>query len=303
MTQSFAAAAVIAALSWADGDGLPSIALDGHTLRVEHVSASRAWDRGDGRLVRNVAIAFAVDSKNASKSYAFEIGSRIVARDAAGQEIPLGRSFAGGREPALRLAGYSKVARPGQPGSMPDSLTATIPLFKTDAAEIATLEGDLFVSDVEVAEFTFPKSEWTPNVVKKVGSAAAKLYMFDERERGVDIGFKLDLPVRGRAESLIGNSAPRERPLLFADSGGRKSLLFAPGSGGHGGGEELGESGRVRVVRQFLGVVLPANPDSLHLVVPVIEYPRRFPFRLGPLTIPAAPPARGVRAGGAKGTR
>ena len=152
---------------------------------------------------------------------------------------------------------------------------------------IATLEGDLFVSDVELIEFTYGKEELDPNITKKTKGAEAKLFLYDEGPRGVEIGFKLRLPIRSRAEALTGGMGIRQdHVLLFATDGGRKWALTSNGrSGGGIGGDD--DDLRTRTERQFHAVHLDRRPEALHLVIPIVEYPRRLTFRLKDVALPA----------------
>jgi hypothetical protein len=171
----------------------------------------------------------------------------------------------GSREPAFRLAGYPSAAKTDRSFRMRDSMTVTIPLLKGDVTSIATLEGDLFVSDVELLEFTFDKKDLTPNTIKKAGSAEVKLFLFDEGRRGVDIGFKMRLPVRSHAEALGGSrSFNQQHFLLFVTQEGRKSLLHLSGSGG-GGSAGTEDDPRAHLDREFQAVNLGGTPTRCTL--------------------------------------
>jgi len=291
---------VVALLAAFDGDGRPTTSVDGHKLRAEKVSTSQ-FNKNE-RPVKNVSITFAVEPKDAAKSFAYELGQRFVARDAAGKEIPLGRVRSSMRsEPEFRLAGYPTSIKSDRLTHFRDSMTVTIPLLKADVTSLATLEGDLFVSDVELLEFTFDKNELNPNTVKKSKEAEAKLFLFDEGQRGVDIGFKLSLPIRSRPEALTGGHGGigSEQCLLYATEAGRKSRLATSGFSASGGRSGSEDDARVRSEREFHRVELNGKLDALHLVIPQIESPRRFPFQLKDVPVPApperpAPPVKGI---------
>jgi hypothetical protein len=267
--------------------------VDGHKLRIEKTSTLGRFEQ-KGRTVSHLSVTFAVDPKDPKKSFAYEIGQRFVARDVAGKEIPLGRVQSSGfREPAFRIAGYPSAPKTDPPFHMRDSMTVTIPLLNADVTSIAVLEGDLFVSDVETLEFTFDKNELTTNAIKKSGAAEVKLFLFDEGRRGVDIGFKMRLPVRSRADALAGGRGMRsEHFLLFATHEGRKSMLHMSGGGG-GGGAGTEDDPRVLLDREFHAVELGGTPDALHLVIPHVESPRRHVFHLKDVPVPPPPPKKG----------
>jgi hypothetical protein len=176
---------------------------------------------------------------------------------------------------------------------MRDPMTITIPLMNPDVTSIATLEGDLFVSDVEALEFTFNKNELNTNTIKTSGAAEVKLFLFDEGRRRVDIGFKMRLPVRSRAEALAGGyGSHREHFLLFVTQGGRKSMLHPSGSGG-GGNPGTEDDPRVHLDREFQVGEFGGTPDALHLVIPHVEPPRRHVFHLKDVPVPPPPPRKG----------
>ena len=181
-------------------------------------------------------------------------------------------------------------------------MTVQVPLLKGDVSTIATLEGDFYVSEVELLEFAFQRNELNPNVVKTAGGAEAKLFLFDQNDRGVDVGFKLRLPIRSRAESLVGSSfnSFNEQLLLFATEAGRKTSLNSRAGSRSGGGGEATEDPRYRMTQEFQLVNFGPNVEALHLVIPQIEYPRRvkFQFKNVPAPAPAArPPIRAKQKG------
>src|SRR5262245_32822221 len=142
---------VAAAMLNADGNDGPSVELDGHTLKVESTTTA-------GQTSKFLTITFTVDPKDSRKSVAYEIGQRFVARDAAGKEIPLEPSPHIVFEPAFRLAGYpappkSAAIQLDRPSQTPNPLRTVIPHLSNQVDKIATLEGDLFVSEVELLEF------------------------------------------------------------------------------------------------------------------------------------------------------
>lgn len=269
-----------------------SVALDGHTLSIQHVDATMTR-AGSGQELK---IEFAAEPKDATKSFAYEVGQRFVAKDAEGKDIPVGMVQSMGRSRAVfRLSGYPKETA-GRISPFGDALTIRLPLLKSNVATIASLEGDLFVSDVELLEFTFARKELNPNVVKTAGGGEAKLYLFDEQERGVEVGFKLRLPLRSQAESLGGRNFGMEQILLFAREGGRKTALPSRGMSGSGNGSMQGSTDfRSRYACDFHLASLSPSLESLHLVIPQIEYPRRLKFELKNVPVPAPaamPPGR-----------
>jgi len=290
MSGALLSASIGAALAFEDAT--PSSAIvDGHTLRVESVSTVVTQPAQEGRLASKTAsITFAVDPKDVAKSFAYEIGQRFVARDAAGKEIAVGQVHGqSSREPSFRLAGYPQPPTDGPFSSFRGSLKVALPLLDAGVKSIATLEGDVFVSDVELFEFTFTKDELDPNITKKFNGAEAKLFLYDEVERGVEIGFKIALPVRSRARALTGEGLSNDHFLLFATQEGRKVSLAPHGSSGGGNGYNFGEP-RYRTVREFSLGRMDRKPDALHLVIPQIEYPRRHVFRIKDVPIPPPMP-------------
>ena len=291
---------LIALLVAADDKDHPSTTIEGHTLRVDGVSVMGGGfvpPGQQGRALKSVSITFAAEPKDAGKSYAYEIGQRFVARDAAGKEIPMGPVRGSGmREPSFRLAGYP--AKKDDPVfAFRDAMTTTLPLQDVGVASLATLEGDLFVSEVETLEFTFAGKELDPNCVKTANGAEAKLVMFDEIEHGFNIGFKLKVPVRSYPDALLGGGGRGfvlEPCLLFATDGGRKFPLRTSGSSTGGGGGASSNDSRQRLNRDFHAVGLDRRPEALHLLILHLEPPRRLPFQLKDVPIPAAAPPRQV---------
>lgn len=291
------AAASAALLASADENRTPTAELNGHTLRVERTTTA-PWQRENGQIARSLTITFAVEPKDARKSYAYEIGQCFRARDAKGNEIPLDHTQIVGFEPAFRLAGFPPAPKANGPNVARDALTTSIPVASAEVDQIATLEGDLFVSDVELLEFKFTRNELDPNFVKYNGAVEAKLYLYDEQRRGVDVGFKFRWPERSYSRVLAGAGNPaRDHVLLFADHGGVLTRLTAPGSG-NGDLIEIGNGRRIRVFREFHRVELDRKPDALHVVLPRIEYPRRLPFVVKDVPVPA-PVQPGIRGRGA----
>ena len=124
----------VAILLSAGEDGRPSAVVDGHQIRVETITTSPFMMKD--RQVRHVSISFAVEPKDAGKSFAYELGQRFVAFDAAGKEIPLGRaqsSFMMRGEPEFRLAGYPTAANPARAAPFRDSMSVTIPSAPSDS--------------------------------------------------------------------------------------------------------------------------------------------------------------------------
>ena len=285
----------IAALSApADEKPISSTTIEGHSLSIQSVESAPSRIGVDGNPGKDLTIGFAASPNDAAKSYGYEIGQRFVARDADGKEIPLGRVNSRSRSGAFfRLAGYP-VVKSERLSPFGDSMTIQMPLLKGDLSSIATLEGDLFVSEVELLEFTFNRNELNPNVVKTAGGGEAKLFLYDETERGVEVGFKLRLPIRSRAESLAGSSFGfgNEQYLLFATEAGRKTSLNSRGGSGSGTGGDASGDFRLRMTREFHLAGVSPQLEAVHLVIPQIEYPQRLKFQLKdvPAPAPAAKP-------------
>jgi len=293
---------IIAALLSGDEKNRSSTTVEGHALRIDNIAViGEIVPAGrQGPAVKHVSITFAAEPKDPSKSYAYEIGRRFVARDAAGKEIRLGPIHGvGGREPSFRVAGFPPKKDDPFRG-FHAAITVSLRLQDPAVTMIATLEGDLFVSEVETLEFTFAGKELDPNCTKTVRATEAKLVMFDETPRGFDVAFKLKLPVRSSPEALGGGARglASQICLLYATDGGRKFPLTNMGSS-MGGGSTRGDDPRQRYEREFHNVGLDRRPEALHLVLPNVELPRRHVFHLKDVPIPApAPPQRPGRPGG-----
>lgn len=274
----------------------PSVEVDGFTLRFES-SKVEASSQYPGRKVSNVLLSFEVDPKDRTKSYAFEIGQRFVARDQAGSEIRVGRYYPlGGRETAFRLAGYPPTDDPERSFVFRNTLIFTLPVLDASPSTIQTLEGDLFVFDVSPLTFIFKSDDLVPNTVKTAEGAEARLFLFDQGERGAEVGFKLKLPIRSRASALGGGGFIHDQYLLFGKFGDRMTRLTSNYNGGFPkGGAVVQDDNRDQVELVFNFVKFDRKPDELRLVLPRLEYPRRLPFRLSGLKIPehsSEPPKR-----------
>jgi hypothetical protein len=288
-------AGVVFALAVADEKPRPSVFVDGHKISIDNTSTTGLQDAKDGRPSKTVSFAIGLQPKDAAKSYAFEVGQRLIARDAAGNEIAIGRANSfGGREPTFLMAGYPITAEGERYG--PPKISYSM---RADATTIAAIEGDLFVSEIEVLDFTFSKEELNPNVTKKSGEAEARLILFDaDAVHGADIGFKFRLPIRNHADSLAGGRT-RDRFFLYASEAGRKFPLYGGGQGGGGSLRGGNDNPRIRTTHwEFHGIKLDRRPDALHLVIPLVEYPRRHTFRIKDVPIPPPLPIKRPQAPG-----
>ena len=272
-------------------DDHPTTTVDGHTLQITRVDSKMGTRGRKRRQVTNLIITFAVETKDPSKSFAFELGRRFVARSADGKSIPLGTLPASvSHEPAYTIAEFpaekSDVKTDGRNLRFRAPMTTILTVLDSDVTNIATLDGDLLVSEAEFLEFAFSKEELNPNTVKKSGNAEAKLFLFDVGEHGADIGFKLKLPVPSRSTKPV--AVPvfgSERILLGTTDAGRKKRLSAT----QGLVLPLGRiSGDLRERLQYETQIsdFPRNPDVLHLFIPQPAPARRHVFRLKDVPIP-----------------
>jgi len=268
----------------------PTVEVEGFTLRHESAKTESS-NQYPGRTVSNILLSFAVEPKDRTKSYAFEIGQRFVARDRTGSEVRLGRVYPlGGRETAFQLAGYPPTDDPERSFVFRSTLIFTLPVLDANPTSIQVLEGDLYVFDVSPLEFVFKRADLVPNTVKTTGAAEARLFLYDEGERGAEIGFKLKLPVRSRASALGGGGFIRDQFLLFGKIGERMTRLPASYNGGlPRGGAVVQDDIRDQVELNFNSFKFERRPEEIRLVVPQMEYPRRLPFRLSGITIPERP--------------
>ena len=272
-------------------DNNPTTTVDGHTLQITRVDSKMGARGRKRRQVTNLTITFTVETKDPSKSFAFEIGRRFVARSADGKSISLGALPASVyHEPAYSIAEFpaekSDAKTDGRNPRFRAPMTTTLTVLDTDVTNIATLDGDLLVSEAELLEFAFTRDELNPNTVKKSGNAEAKLFLFDVGEHGADIGFKLKLPVPSRSTKPVGVAAfGSERILLGTTDAGRKKRLSAMLGLVLPLGRIAGDS-RERIQFETQISDFPRKPDVLHLFIPQPSSARRHVFRLKDVPIP-----------------
>ena len=75
MSMSFVIATTVALIA-ADDAKNPGTVVEGHAIRIETASSNAMPPGPNRKAVKNVSLTFAVEPKDAKKSFAYEIGQR-----------------------------------------------------------------------------------------------------------------------------------------------------------------------------------------------------------------------------------